>query len=132
MGLIFYFGTYEYAPFICTKMKNRSHLYQNYSTRFLIGRIVSQRIITLIFYCSNKKIKQQNSDRRSRANVLRACQQRVGLYTKVRAGYRRDARVARPPATLNHELKVVGLIVLGQLNILGTNAIDFLFWYKWD
>ena len=41
--------------FICTKMKNRSHLYQNYSTRFLIGRIVSQRIITLIFYCSNRK-----------------------------------------------------------------------------
>ena len=38
-----------------------------------------------------KKTKQQNSDRRSRANVLRACQQRVGLYTKIRAGYRREA-----------------------------------------
>ena len=32
-----------------------------------------------------------NGDRRSRANVLRACQQRVGLYTKFRAGYRREA-----------------------------------------
>ena len=32
-----------------------------------------------------------NSDRRSRANVLRACQQRVGLDTKFRAGYRRKA-----------------------------------------
>ena len=72
-------------------MKNRAHLYRNYSTRFLIGRIVSQRIITFIFYCSNKKTKQQNCDRRSRANVLRACQQRVGLYTKIRAGYRRKA-----------------------------------------
>ena len=36
-----------------------------------------------------------NSDRRSRANVLRACQQRVGLYTKLRAGYRRDAATRR-------------------------------------
>ena len=27
------------------------------------------------------------SDRRSRANVLQACLQRVGLYTKLRAGY---------------------------------------------
>ena len=32
-----------------------------------------------------------SSDRRSRANVLRACHQRVGLYTKFRAGYRRKA-----------------------------------------
>ena len=32
-----------------------------------------------------------NSHRRSRANVLRACQQRVGLYTKFRAGYCREA-----------------------------------------
>ena len=31
-----------------------------------------------------------NSDRRSRANVMRACQQRVGLYMKFRAGYRRE------------------------------------------
>ena len=30
-----------------------------------------------------------NSERRSRANVLRACQQRVGHYSKFRAGYRR-------------------------------------------
>ena len=32
-----------------------------------------------------------NSDRRSRDSVLRACQQRVGVYTKFRAGYRREA-----------------------------------------
>ena len=32
-----------------------------------------------------------SSDRRSRANVFRACQQRVGLYTKFRAGYCRKA-----------------------------------------
>ena len=32
-----------------------------------------------------------NNDRRSRANVLQACQQRVGLYTKFRAGYCREA-----------------------------------------
>ena len=38
----------------------------------------------------NKRI-EQNSDRRSRANVLRACQQRVGLNTKFRAGYQRKA-----------------------------------------
>ena len=44
------------------------------------------------------KRNEQNSDRRSRANVLRACQQRVGLNTKFRAGYRRKART---PATLN-------------------------------
>ena len=31
------------------------------------------------------------SDRRSRANVLRACQQSVRLYTKFRAGYCRKA-----------------------------------------
>ena len=49
-------GEVPFVPrFICTKTKNRSHLYQNYSTRFLIGRIVSQQIITLIFYCSNRR-----------------------------------------------------------------------------
>ena len=37
------------------------------------------------------KHNEQNSDRRSRANVLRACQQRVGLNTKFRAGYCRKA-----------------------------------------
>ena len=37
------------------------------------------------------KLKLQNSDRRSRANVLQACHQRVGLYTKFRADYRRQA-----------------------------------------
>ena len=40
-----------------------------------------------------------NSDRRSRANVLRACQHRLGLYTKFRAGYCGDARLGRPLAT---------------------------------
>ena len=67
-------------------MKNRSKLYQNYSSQLLIGRIVRQRILTLILYCrrKQKKTKQRNSDRRNRANVLRACQQRVGLYTKIR------------------------------------------------
>ena len=49
----------------------------NYYTHFLLFK--------------QKKTKQQNSDRRSRANVLRASQQRVGLYTKIRAGYRREA-----------------------------------------
>ena len=55
-----------------------------------------------------KKHNEQNSDRRSRANVLRACQQNVGLNTNFKAGYRREAatraqrRRARssPPATL--------------------------------
>ena len=37
------------------------------------------------------KHERQNSDCRSRANVLRACQQRVGLYTKIIAGYRHKA-----------------------------------------
>ena len=37
------------------------------------------------------KHNEQNSDHRSRANVLRACQQRVGLNTKFRAGYHRKA-----------------------------------------
>ena len=37
------------------------------------------------------KLKLQNSDRRSRANALRAYHQRVGLYTKFRDGYRREA-----------------------------------------
>ena len=54
--------------------------------------------------CADKSAKDNsasNSDRRNRTNVLRACQQRVGLFTKFRADYRREARVARPPATLN-------------------------------
>ena len=38
-----------------------------------------------------KKHNKQNSDRRIGANALRACQQRVGLYTKFRAGYRHKA-----------------------------------------
>ena len=33
------------------------------------------------------KTKQQNKNRRSRANVSRAYHQRVGIYTKFRAGY---------------------------------------------
>ena len=47
---------------------------------------------------------EQNSDPRSRANVLRACHQRVGFNTKFRAGYCRKAATraaARPPVTLN-------------------------------
>ena len=43
---------------------------------------------------SAKDNSTNNSDHRSRANVLRACQQSVGLYTKFRAGYLK-------PATLN-------------------------------
>ena len=38
----------------------------------------------------------------------------VGLYTKFRAGYRREA--ARPPVTLNQGLKIVSLAVFGHLN----------------
>ena len=110
-----------------------SHLYQNEKSVLFVPKLfnsisdwsncepMSYYINFLLF--KQKKTKQQNSDRRSRANVLRACQQRLGLYTKIRAGYSREA-------TLNQELKVVGLIVLGQLNIFGTNAIDFLFSYK--
>ena len=105
---------------ICTKMKNRCHLYQNYSTRFLIGRIVSQRIITLIYYCSNRrKLNSRVVTAAVASTSCGACEQRVGLYTKIRA-------------TVKQELKVVGLIVLVQLNIFGTNASDFLFWFKWD
>ena len=33
------------------------------------------------------KPNEKNSDSRSRANMLRACQQRVGIKTKFRAGY---------------------------------------------
>ena len=33
----------------------------------------------------------QKTHRRRRTNVLRACQQRVGFYTKCRAGFRREA-----------------------------------------
>ena len=40
------------------------------------------------------KFNSHYTHRRSRANVLRGCQQRVGFYTTFRAGY-------RPPATLN-------------------------------
>ena len=46
------------------------------------------------------KHKEQNSDRRSRANVLRACQQRVGLNTKFRAGYCREAETRAPTGNL--------------------------------
>ena len=77
-----------------------------------------------------KKTKQQKSDRRSRANVLRAFQLKVELFKQFRASY-------RPPTTLNKEFKVDGLVIFGQLNIFGTNAIfygtnDSLFWYKGD
>ena len=55
-------GEVPFVPtFICTKMKNRFHLYQNNPTRFLIGRIVSQRIITIIFYCSNRRKLRKNN-----------------------------------------------------------------------
>ena len=37
---------------------------------------------------SAKDNSANTSDRRSRANVLRACQQRIGLYKKLRGGYR--------------------------------------------
>ena len=50
-----------------------------------------------------------NIDRHSRANVLRACQQTLGLYTKLRASYR---RVARPPATLSQEITLVPIFSL--------------------
>ena len=124
-----YYLLFRWRP-ICIN----GHLYQNVKSVPFVPKLFNSIsdwsnceptnycIYFLLF--KQKKTKQQNSDRRSRANVLRACQQRVGLYTKIRAGY--------PPATFNQELKVVGFIVLGQLNIFGTNGIDFLFWYKWD
>ena len=62
--------------------------------------------------------------------MLRAYQQRIGLHTKIRAGYRGDAGLARPPATLNQQLKIVGLVLFGQLIFFDTNAIDFLFLVK--
>ena len=63
-------------------------------------------------HCFNKPVGREvsfvqqtflkNSDRRSRASVLRARQQRVGLNTKFRAGYRcKAARAARPLAILS-------------------------------
>ena len=61
---------------------------------------------------SAKDNSANNIDCRSRANVLRACQQRVGLYTKFRASYRREARIARPPATLNQEITPVPIFFL--------------------
>ena len=47
-----------------------------------------------------------SSDHHSRINVLRACQQRSGLYAKFRSGYRREAamRAARPLAILSQEI----------------------------
>ena len=61
-------------------------------------RYKTVRKTVLINNCLNKpqaenfplfnKHNEQNSDHRIRANVLRACQQRVGLNTKFRAGYR--------------------------------------------
>ena len=51
----------------------------------------SQIIIALTSRPLFNKHKEQNSDRRSRTNVLRACKQRAGLNTKLRAGYRREA-----------------------------------------
>ena len=64
---------------------------------------------------SVKDNSANKSDRRSRANVLRACQQRVGLYTKFRAGYRGDARVARLPATINREITPIPIFFLSNL-----------------
>ena len=51
----------------------------------------SQIIIALTSRPLFNKHKEQNSDHRSRTNVLRACKQRAGLNTKLRAGYRREA-----------------------------------------
>ena len=77
------------------------HLYQNEKSNPFVPKLFNSFSDWSIYEPTNyyinfllfkqKKTKQQNSDRRSRANVLRACQQRVRLYTKIRAGYRREA-----------------------------------------
>ena len=47
------------------------------------------------------KTKQLSSGHRNRVNVLKTCQQKIGVYTKFGAGYGRDTRIALPLATLN-------------------------------
>ena len=66
----------------------------------------SQLIIVLTSRQAGKypflnKHNEQYGDRCSHANVLRACQQKIGLNTKFRVSYRRKAATARPSATLN-------------------------------
>ena len=112
---------------VATRNRVKSHLYQNEKSVPPEPKIFNSAsdwsnceptnyyISFLLF--KQKKTKQQNSDRRSRASVLRACQQRVGYINKSRLSPQSgDARVARLLATLNQELKIVGLIVFGQLN----------------
>ena len=67
------FGEVPFVPtIICTKMKNRSHLYRSYSARFLIGRIVSEQLFTLVFYYSNGR---KLNDRIVTAAVAPTCRE---------------------------------------------------------
>ena len=72
------------------------------------------------------KRNEQNSDRRSRANVLRACQQRVGLNTKFRAGYRRKAATRAQRA---HRRPLTGQFCIGLFFPL---LHDFWDCFVWD
>ena len=75
MDLSFKNGTYNY---FCSRPDNSA----TDNSADLKFRQFSQN------YADNsaKDNSANNWDRRNRANVLRACQQRVGLYTKFRAG----------------------------------------------
>ena len=71
------------------KMNEKTIRYKTVRKTVPINNFVTSRQAEN-FPLSNKH-NEQNSDRRSRANVLLACQQRLGLVTKFRAGYRRKA-----------------------------------------
>ena len=52
----------------------------------------------------------------------------TNLLVKIfRWGKGKIARAGYLPATLNQELKIVGVVVFGQLNTSGTNGVIFYF-----
>ena len=68
-----------------------------YLLEFWLVEIWANEFMDWLLLFKQHRLKLQNSDRRSRANVLRAFQQRVGLYIKFRAGYRREAATRLKP-----------------------------------
>ena len=120
-------GEVPFVPtFICTKMKNRSHLYQNYSTRFLIGQLVSQRIITLIFYSSNRRKLSSRIVTAAVAPTFCELANRGYSIRKLEPVIAAKRRRSRSATTGDHKA-IVGLVVFGRFSIFGTNAIDLLF-----
>ena len=57
---------------------------------FWLAELWANDLFYVLSAVKTAETKQQNDDHRSRANVLRTCQQMVGLYIKkIRAGYHR-------------------------------------------